>query len=213
LRARGARANLEEVVAMGIEPFLTPKLPRHAVPVVSSFRSTWVASSVLALRGNGLIERYTAQLAPDDRPLLLYAVAGSWLPADLVVRHYEACDRLGLEESSIFENGAAVTKHVHGSTLTRVARAVGVTPWTLFAQLDRLWDRVMLGGAVAVGKVGPKEARVELLGFPLAHIRYNRIATRGILHALCTEFCRRVFVREEPAFCTRTTLGYRLQWA
>ena len=182
---------------------------------MTEFRGTWLTTSVRALGKRGLMDRYTSFLAPADRDLILYCDAVSWIPADLVVRHYEACDRLQLSVGELLAIGSEVTERVHGPSLAlgrSIATASGVTPWTILGRVDKLWRRVMQGGGVAVAKVGPKEARVELLGFPVAHIHYNRIATRGIIRALVGVLCSRVWVHEVQSLCTRTTLGYRAQW-
>ena len=45
-------------------------------------------------------------------------------------------------------------------TLAKMGRSAGVTPWTGLVHFQRLWDRVLDGGGVAVYRVGPKDARV-----------------------------------------------------
>jgi hypothetical protein len=199
------------------EEYVLPLLvPRSSVHEVSVFRSTWVTSSIQALQKRGIYGAYAAQLAPADLQAIAYCAPASWLDAQLVVRHYEACDRLALPTDTLLEIGADVTQRVHASALAlgrSVAAASNMTPWTILHRFDKLWARVAVGGAVGVAKLGPKEARVELLGFPVAKIRYNRVATRGILRGMVGLFCNSVWVHELPALCSQSTLGYRIQWA
>jgi hypothetical protein len=111
--------------------------------------------------------------------------------------------------------GTDVTQRVHASALAlgrSVAMATGLTPWTILSRVDKLWARATVGGAVTVEKLGPKEARIEVIGFPVSHIPYNRVATRGIVRGFLLLLGSSVWAHEVPALCTSTTLGYRLQW-
>ncbi len=198
------------------EYVLPPPSERTRIPHVTELRSTWVTGSIRALQTRGLLDRYTEHLSVKDRTALVYCVPGSWLSAALVMRHYEACDRLALSTATLLEVGSEVTRRIHGPALAlgrSVASASGVTPWTILGRLDKLWGRVTKGGAVVVARLGPKEARVEVIGLPVARLRYNRIATAGIVRGVVQLFCRSTWVHELPAICTSTTLGYNLQWA
>lgn len=195
---------------------LPPPAERRHIAPVSEFRSTWVTGSIRALETRGLLERYSERLSLSDREALVYCIPGSWLSAPLVVTHYEACDRLALSNATLLEIGSEVTRRIHGPALAlgrSVASASGVTPWTILGRLDKLWGRVTRGGAVVVARLGPKEAHVEAIGLPVAHLRYNRIAMAGILRGVVQLFCRSVWVHEVPELCTPTALGYRIQWA
>jgi hypothetical protein len=204
---------------MGVNPveYVVP-IPggdRGAVPLMTECRGTWVTSSILALRKRELFVRYTELLAPTDHDPLVYATPSSWMPVDLVMRHYEACDKLDLTVEELLSIGVDVTERVNASSLAlgrNVASATGVTPWTILGRLDKGWARIAVGGAVAVAKLGPKEARVEVLGFPFARIYYNRIATRGILRGLLTLVCQTVWVQEIEALCGSRQLAFRIQW-
>jgi hypothetical protein len=77
----------------------------------------------------------------------------------------------------------------------------------------RLWSQVWVGGAVATFKLGPKEARVEIVGWPCSRITYCRIAMRGLLVGQTELFCSKAFAREIASLCTPTSLGYRVAWA
>jgi hypothetical protein len=190
--------------------------PKAKIADVSQFRGTWITSSVRALKNRGFFDAYIAHVAEEDRDRILYCTAGSWVPVDLVVRHYAACDALALPTETLLELGMEVTERVHGSSVAlgrSLASASGVTPWTILGRLDKLWTRAVLGGGVAVAKTGPKDGRVEIVGFPVSRFRYNRLATRGIIRGLIGLFCTSAWVHEVPAMCTATTLGFRVQWA
>lgn len=203
-------------VGLKREVFLPFSVDQRKILLVSRFKSTWVSGSISALRERGHFERYESMLRAVARDAIVWAVPGGWLPTDLVLEHYRACEELALTEGELLALGARVTLRVQGTALAwgaRVATDAGVTPWTLFGQFHRLWARVMDGGGVTVFKHGPKDAGVQLAGFPLARYRYNQVATRGILTAMLGFFCSKVVVREVPSQRTPTGLTYLVQWA
>jgi hypothetical protein len=188
---------------------------RASVRDATHFRSTWLTSSIAALRERGFGERYEHALDNGYRERVLTAVAGMWLPMDIAAAHYEACERLDLTPAELLDLGTAAMNRAHGTTLAfavRLARGAGATPWTILAQADRFWERTCKGGAIGVFKLGPKEARIEEIGFPLARFRYNRVTMRGIVTAVVSLFCEKVYVSEIPALCTSSTLGLRASW-
>jgi hypothetical protein len=180
-------------------------------------RTTWLTASQATLRGRGLGAQYEAALAPEHREALLSMVAGTWMPMEAVRAHYSACDGLDLPESDLLEIGAAATRKANATHLAfvvRLAQGAGVTPWTMLGQMQRVWSRNFDGGgAVGVLRQGPKEARVRIIGYPLAGIRYNRVAMRGIVTGFVELFCERLYVKEIPAYCDGRSLGMRLSWA
>jgi hypothetical protein len=147
---------------------------------------------------------------------VLTTVAGVWLPTEVATAHYRACDDLLLPESDVLAIGAEVGRHAQGTVLgtaVRLARDAGVTPWTIMARFPQVWHRVWIGGGVAVYRVGPKDARVEIGGWPCASIPYLKTAMRGVTGGLIELFCRRAFVTPIAKLCSPTTLAYRYSWA
>ena len=67
-------------------------MPIDLIPPTTRFRSTWIVSSLEGLRERGCFDRYERQLI-DYRDAILSAVAGVWLPVDVVRAHYEACEK------------------------------------------------------------------------------------------------------------------------
>ena len=151
------------------------------------------------------------------RDEILNAVPGTWLPMDVVRAHYLACESLGYSDRAVLDIGSGVGLNARGTaigTAANFAMSTGVTPWTMMSQFQRFWERIASGGgAVEIRKLGPKEARLELVGWTCAEIRYVRIAMRGVLLGVFSLFSRQAFMHEVPALCTKITLGYRAQWA
>ena len=188
---------------------------RDQVLDATHFRSTWLTASRAELRERGLTDAYEALLDSKHRDEVLGAVAGVWLPIDVAYAHYAACDQLPLTAEDLLDLGMKATKRTNATTLAFAARMVqgaGVNPWSILSQGQRLWDRTCRGGQVSVLKLGPKEARLEVVGFPLAALRYNRLTMRGIVSAVVDLFCDKAYVRELPALCNNRCLGYRLSW-
>lgn len=179
-------------------------------------RSTLLLSSVQSLRARGLFDRYVTHLDPAVRDALLTSVAGVWMPMSLGMLHYRACEALGLSLVEATQIGHDVGNRVQGSllgVLTRAAKGSGVTPWTVLGQIGRLWDRTFQGGGGArLTKLGPKEARAELIGLPLMAVPYFRHAYRGAFHAGLELFCEKIYVNEIASRSSDVAGAYRVSW-
>jgi hypothetical protein len=199
-----------------MEWFLPLDKPRAQIKDAKHFRSTWITASQATLRERGLFEAYRSALDAAHREALLVVVPGVWLPMDVARAHYAACDSLKLAEDDLVDIGARAMRRANATTLsfiTRLAKNAGVTPWTVLAQTHRIMANTMDDGGVAIAKLGPKDARVEILGYPLAELRYNRVTMRGILQGAIELFCRKAYSREVPELCDRRSLGVHLSWA
>lgn len=195
-------------------PFPAPA--KDQVPLASQFRSTWLTSSLKAIKAHQRMPDYLAQLPTAYHETIANSVAGAWLPIAVALAHYDACDQLAFAPLEIFVIGREVNTAAQASvlgTLTKLASGAGATPWTAISQFQRLWDRVWVGGGVGAFKLGPKEARVEIVGWPCARSTYIRHAMRGVLGGMLDLFCTKAYVAELPRYCTPNTLGYRCAWA
>jgi hypothetical protein len=127
------------------------------------------------------------------------AIAGAWLPIDAGLAHYRACDALGFTPAEQHDIGRDVGSRIHGTFLgamIRGARNVGVTPWMALGQARKLYERLFDGGAVSVTRVGPKDARMELVGNPAIEIAYFRNAIRGLWQVAVEFFCAKAYFTE-----------------
>lgn len=189
--------------------------PYPSNPVATSFRSTWLSTSVKALRQRGLLDRYLSYLPEKLHEEVLHSAVGHWLPISVATAHYEAMNRLELPDEEVVKIGMEVTDRFHGvvfSTALRLAQAAGASPWTAFASTQKMWDRTYVGGGFAIFKLGPREARGELVGWPCSRVRYCRVGMRGVMLGSVSLFCKKAWVQEIPQLCTEMTLGYRMTW-
>jgi hypothetical protein len=175
--------------------------PPDLVRPMTHARSTILIGSLAAIQASHG-ERYAAALSPKAREVLLHLVAGTWVPVDLALEHYRACETLGLPLDEQLANGRETFARAGATifgTMTRMAREVGVTPWTLLPHMQRFWDRGYDGGGISVIKTGPKDCRVEATAIPLFRSPYYRVAVRGVVWSVFELFSRKVFVSERKS--------------
>ena len=197
------------------EWFLPLPAARDQIRDAQRFRSTWLTASQSTLRERGYWERYEAALDPTHRKELLELVAGRWLPIEVAHAHYAAADRIGIPPEELVTIGAAATRRANATTfrfITRMAQGAGATPWTLLGYAPRIWATTCDGGAIGIARLGPKEARIEIIGYPMANLAYNRVTMRGIVTAGVELFCKRTYVREVASLCDDRCLGMIAAW-
>ncbi len=190
--------------------------PRDQIADAKHFRSTWLTASQATLRDRGLWAQYEAALDPQLRATVLAAVPGFWLPMSVAYAHYSAADALGLTDAELVEIGRAAMRRANATMLSfasRLAQGSGVTPWTVLTHVPRFWSQTCDGGGfIGVAKLGPKEAFVDVVGYPLAALRYNRITMRGIIVGCIELFCTKAYSRELPGQQTSRSLALKLSW-
>jgi hypothetical protein len=190
--------------------FPAPVVPaRHA-------RSTVLIGSQTGLRERGHFDRYVSHLPPAHRETLLTMVAGAWLPIDVAIAHYDACEALGLPPDQQVALGRTTFDKTAGTllgTAFRMARESGVTPWTVFPFYQRFWERGYDGGGLSVVKLGPKEARLDIVQVRVAECRYYRTALRGLAMGVLELFCQKAYVTERPGRRAPGSVCFRMQWA
>jgi hypothetical protein len=202
------------------ETALETVVPFRAAPArlgtATMVRTTLVAASVQSLRARGLYERYATRLGEADRNELATAVAGQWIPMSLAAAHYRACESLRLCAGEQLDIAVKVGMHLHGTFLgamLRMARTVGVTPWGALAYTDKLYGRLFQGGGIAVTRIGPKDARVDLVGNALCETEYFRVGVRGVYQAALELFCERLSMHEIPRRYSGLDMAVRIAWA
>jgi len=182
----------------------------------SHTRSTLITTSMQTIRNRGRFEDYEKGLSPEVKETLLSVVAGVWLPIELATAHYTACEGLELPQKEQFAIGMEVGKRVQGTMLglvVRTAKQAGLTPWMGLGQSDRLYERLFQGGSVKLVKLGPKEARIEIAGWPCAASNYCRVGVRGVIPAMTDLFCQKSYTHEIPTLTTKSSVAYLVAWA
>jgi hypothetical protein len=182
---------------------------------VTRVRSTLLAASVQGIREMGWEARYFAALPPERHTELRMLTAGAWVPLELGVIHYRACDAMGLtaqEMDRIGENVSLRTQKSFVGLLGRAAAGAGATPWIVLAQVHRIYARMVEGGDHCVYRVGPKEALLVNVGCPLVEIPYFRTAMIAYYRAIIGMLAATVYASEVPRYRAHLKVGVRLSW-
>lgn len=182
---------------------------------VSKVRGSLIVSSLQTLREKALVERYLRNLAKEHHEPLLFALAASWLPIELAMAHYQACEAMELTEAEIDAIGQHVSNRIMGTflgTLLRSSRSLGAgtSPMVPLRQYHRLWDRLLVGGSCAVSHSGPKDVTIESRGLPAFRYRYFRMAYIGLIKGAGLMFTRTIYTRVRSA--TDESLTLEASW-
>jgi hypothetical protein len=208
--------SLQSLVVQRNDGELILDYPKPLEPV-TAVRSTLLTSSLASLRARGLFERYDAQLTSPHRQTVLNLMAGEWLPVEVAFAHYQACDALGLSVEEQIAIGKDVSRRIHETFLSLVvkaARGVGMTPWLLLPQGNKMQGRLAIGGGIRITKLGPKSVRIELARLPHLVIPYARHGLLGLYTAavelLASQVTARI-VKSESADPARLFV-LRIDW-
>jgi len=186
-------------------------------PQATHCRGTLILASRRTLQARGHFDAYRTHLAPEHETAIASSVAGMWVPIEVGVAHYRACDALELPEDEQLLLGAAVVHELQrtfiGSVLRAAGRGMGVSPLLGLEKFFGVYARTLKGGGGRMVRIGPKDARVEFVGLPFADIRYFRVAYRGFIKAGCEFFAQRVFAAELSTHRSPASIAYRIAWA
>jgi hypothetical protein len=191
-------------------------LTMGSAPTLTHVRGTLILASRQSLQRRERFAAYRARLEPEHDLAITSAAAGSWLPVELALAHYRACEALALPEDEQLALGAAVVHEMQrtfiGTLLRAAARGAEVSPLTGIQKFFGVYARSFQGGGGRMVQVGPKDLRVEFVGNPLAGVRYFRLAFRGFVTAGVETFAHRVIATELEMRDSHTQVGYRVSW-
>ena len=202
--------------ADGSNPLVALPTDPAALPPVTSIRSTLLTSSLKTLDERRLTDSYFRLLAQEHREPIRNQIAGVWIPIETAVAHYRACDALGLSPVDQLEIGLHVGQKIQGTllgTLVTLTKQAGATPWMFLSRLNRLYDRLVIGGGLAVYEVAAKEAVVRVYNVPLFEIPYFETAWRGVIQGLCELFCSKAYVKSGTLASGGKKMTYVVSWA
>jgi hypothetical protein len=157
------------------------------VQPVRAVRSTLIQSSIKSLREAGHLERWRALVDPAHRARLEEAIAPEWLPIEVVMAHYAACDALQLSAHELNQLGEQTGQRLNGtllSALTNSIRSAGFNPWLALPHFDRLHARLFQGASAQFVRRGPKDLSIEWRGMSLYRTTYYRHAYCGFVRSV-----------------------------
>jgi hypothetical protein len=152
-------------------------------------RSTLLQTSLRGVRTQGNFQRWEAFVDPVHRDTILDAIAPSWLPIEVGLAHYLACDRFDLDDAVLEQIGEGVGAQLQ-STLLGVASKIALSALSQEAINQcflKLWPRLCKGGQMQLHNNG-KIMTIELRGAMLPRSRYFRGTFLGNVRAGCKLF-------------------------
>jgi hypothetical protein len=189
-------------------------VPSNLLPL-SDVRGTILALDWRAFRTLEIYDAYVGALHAERREALLAVTAGSWVPLELLLVHYDALDSLALDPKSIRRVGWEVGNGVHGaflSMLVRLMGKLGATPWLALEQAHKLWVRSWQGGGIAVHVVEDKVADVTILEAAVCASHFFRTSFAGALEAGIAPFCSAHTADELAGSRTEMSVTFRVGW-
>jgi hypothetical protein len=185
------------------------------VPLATHIRGTVLASSLAAIESMGLRDAYFDALPKPRHDAMRSIVVGEWQPMDLGVAHYGAIEALGLSFEQARENGVRVADRVQKSYLATMIRALGfgITPWSILPRTQSILDRLLQRVAAAVLRVGPKDARIEIHGAPIASFQYVRGGWAGMIEGGLDLVTRKTYCRDVSRPNATTVAAFLVSWA
>lgn len=197
------------------EPLYTLPTTPTTTPPLRAAKGTVLFTTWRFYQERGWLNKYIAALPRDCRDEVMATASSDWVPLRHLMAHYEACEALELSIADQIEVGRVVADAVHGAFLNTLARMVGhlgVTPWMILPQCNKLWQRSWQGGAMMVYRCGDKIARLEIWAAAVAQSSFHRVSMRGATIAGIGPFCDHLEVFEIPERRTSMSYSLRLAW-
>jgi hypothetical protein len=216
MRWRFQRATNEGIIdyMRGAATEALVELDTKKVTPVKQVRSTLLSASLDAVTELGKRPDYFLLLPMELHDAIEGMIVGEWLPVSVAIEHYRTIEQLGITDEQAYKNGRRVADRVQRGYAGTVIRALGagVTPFMVVERTPSFWSRLMEGGGVAAYATGPKDARLEFHGFPLAEFAYIRHAFRGIIESTAELVTRKVYGRVVWPAGDRHTVAYEMSW-
>ena len=143
---------------------------------LTALRRMLIQSSIAELKEFGLYDRYCSKLDAATLSGITDHIGPGWIPVQLAMAHYQACDELGLGDEQLATLGARAGATLASNLLVTSAK---ISPWEAIHAFWRMGRRINEGGSSQYVKLGPTRLQIESLGNPLQTIAYYRLASLG----------------------------------
>lgn len=148
-------------------------------------RRMLVHSSIAELGASGLYERYRELIEGGSLERIRELIGPGWMPVELALEHYSACDRLQLSDKTIHEAGIRAGDKMGSALLVAGAQPQveekDRSPWPLLQAFARMGRRIYDGASAQYVKTGSNALRIEYYGNPLFAFHYYQVAHCGFL--------------------------------
>jgi hypothetical protein len=146
-------------------------------------RRLLIHSSIAELSRLGLYESYRGLIGSSSLARIDELMGPGWMPVELALEHYEACDKLGLSDEQVHGIGLRSGEKMGEVLLTANAHAGGEArdARPLIEAFSRMRERIYAGGSCQYTQLGPKKLIVEYKDNALFSIGYYRVAYLGFV--------------------------------
>lgn len=149
-------------------------------------RRMLVHSSIAELSVSGLYDRYSEIIDSRTLERIKELIGPGWMPVELALEHYRACDSLQLSDDAIHEAGKRAGDKIGSALLVAGAQPQADTkdrsPWPFIQAFARMGRRIHDGASAQYVKTGSSSLRIEHSGNPLFAFHYYRVAHCGFLN-------------------------------
>jgi hypothetical protein len=148
-----------------------------SVGPLTAVRRVLIQSSLASLQDLGHFDRYRAAIEPDILAQLTDAIGPGWVPVELALAHYRACDALKLNATEMSLLGGRVGERVQSALLVLSKSMVdqpALAPWPAMSAFARMRRRMLQGSSSEYVKVSHTELLIEILDNVLLGVPYYR---------------------------------------
>jgi hypothetical protein len=199
------------------ETLVAPTADYEFVTPASEIRGTMLSTSLGLVREQDREQAYYALLPAHLHPFMRAVEPLAWIDMDTALVHYQVMNEIFPGKIEQIDNGRMIGERTFNGYVKTLLRAFAVggqvDPSMLLRKLVQGMERSLRGGgAIAAYRTGPKDARAELVGYPLVSINYVRNAWLGVFEYLLALTSKRVFVREDPSFGRDQRIALLISW-
>jgi hypothetical protein len=152
---------------------------------LAAVRRMLIHSSIAELGELGLYERYSEMIDRGCLERIKELIGPGWMPVELAVAHYRACDRLQLSDEIVLQAGKRAGVKMGSALLVAGAQpqveAKDRSPWPLLPAFARMGRRIYDGASAQYVKTGPNTLQIEHIRNPLFAFHYYCVAHGGFL--------------------------------
>jgi hypothetical protein len=153
---------------------------------LTAVRRMLVHSSIAELGVLGVYDRYCDYMQRESLDRIKELIGPGWMPVELAMEHYTACDKLQLRDDAMFQMGVRAGDKMGSALLVAGAQPRVETkdrsPWPLLQAFARMGRRIYNGASAQYARTGPNSLQIEYYGNPLFSFHYYRVAHRGFMH-------------------------------
>lgn len=152
---------------------------------LAGVRRMLIHSSLAELQALGVYDRYSSLIDTATLASIKDSIGPGWIPAELAIQHYDACEKLGLQDEQVQNLGAHSGENI-GNALFVAGSQIPEHPteqsaWQMITAFSRMGRRMYEGSSAQYVKLGPHELQIEYIGNPLFSTAYYRNGYLGFL--------------------------------